>query len=148
MGNQYSEQYYIDKIDDLETEIEDTNDSLKQHRKAIKSLNSKLDLLSTAMDAIIQKTKQTEELTETLSQFKDFFESNPHLFRLESKYDEDYNTDDQSEDDYDEESKSGTEQESKTHKQPMRRCKVKPMPKRIQPKRAVKKAPQPKSPYR
>ena len=25
MGNQYSEQYYIDKIDELETEIEDTN---------------------------------------------------------------------------------------------------------------------------
>ena len=40
MGNQYSEQYYIDKIDDLETEIEDTNDNLKQHRKCIKALNS------------------------------------------------------------------------------------------------------------
>ncbi len=146
MGNQYSEQYYIDKIDELETEIEDTNDSLKQHRKCIKALNSKMDLLTTAMDAIIQKTKQTEELTETLSQFKDFFESNPHVFQLE-EYDENYNTDDQSEDDYDEESKSGTEQESKTRKQPMRRCKPK-TPQRIQPKRKVKKAAQPKSPYR
>ena len=130
----------------METEIEDTNDNLKQHRKAIKALNSKLDLLTTAMDSLIQKSKQTEELTETLSQFKDFFESNPHLFRLEEKYDEDYNTDDQSEDDGEDDDES--EQESKTRTQPMRRCKHKPMPKRVQPKRAVKKAPQPKSPYR
>ena len=146
MGNQYSEQYYIDKIDELETEIEDTNDSLKQHRKCIKSLNSKMDLLTTAMDAIIQKTKQTEELTETLSQFKEFFESNPHVFKLE-EYDVDYNTDDQSEDDYDEESKSGKEQKSKNRKQPMRKCKSK-TPGRIQPKRKVKKTTQPKSLYR
>jgi len=139
MGNQYSEQYYIDKIDDLETEIEDTNDNLKQHRKCIKTLNSKIDLLTTAMDAIIQKTKQTEELTETLSQFKEFFESNPHVFHLE-EYDMNYNTDDQSE----EEEK---EEESKTRKQPMRKCKPK-TPQRIQPKRKVKKATQPKSPYR
>jgi phage shock protein A len=139
MGNQYSEQYYIDKIDDLETEIEDTNDNLKEHRKCIKALNSKIDLLTTAMDAIIQKTKQTEELTETLSQFKEFFESNPHVFHLE-EYDTNYNTDDQSE----EEEK---EEESKTRKQPMRKCKPK-TPQRIQPKRKVKKATQPKSPYR
>lgn len=143
MGNQYSEQYYIDKIDELETDIEVANDSLKQHRKAIKALNSKLDLLTTAMDAIIQKSKQTEELTETLSQFKDFFESNPHVFQLE-EYDENYNTDDESEDD----SKSEPEREAKTRKQPMRKCKHKPKPKRIQPKRKVKKATQPKSPYR
>ena len=143
MGNQYSEQYYIDKIDELETEIEDTNDSLKQHRKAIKSLNSKLDLLTTAMDTIIQKTNQTEELTETLWHFKDFFESNQHVFQLE-EYDEDYNTDDKSEDD----SKSEPECEAKSRKQPMRKCKHKPKPKRIQPKRKVKKATQPKSPYR
>lgn len=146
MGNQYSEQYYIDKIDELETEIEDTNDSLKQHRKAIKSLNSKLDLLTIAMDAIIQKTKQSEELTETLSQFKDFFESNPHVFQLE-EYDENYNTDDESEDNTDDDLNTFTEHESKTRKQPTRKCKHRP-PKRIQPKRKVKKATQPKSPYR
>lgn len=139
MGNQYSEQYYIDKIDDLETEIEDTNDNLKQHRKCIKALNSKIDLLTTAMDAIIQKSKQTEELAETLSQFKEFFESNPHVFHLE-EYDTSYNTDDQSEEE--------KEEESKTRKQPMRRCKHKPMPERIQPKRGVKKASQSKSVYR
>ena len=146
MGNQYSEQYYIDKIDELETEIEDTNDSLKQHRKAIKSLNSKLDLLTIAMDAIIQKTKQSEELTETLLQFKDFFESNPHVFQLE-EYDENYNTDDESEDNTDDDLNTFTEHESKTRKQPTRKCKHRP-PKRIQPKRKVKKATQPKSPYR
>ena len=146
MGNQYSEQYYIDKIDELETEIEDTNDSLKQHRKAIKALNSKLDLLTIAMDAIIQKTKQSEELTETLLQFKDFFESNPHVFQLE-EYDENYNTDDESEDNTDDDLNTFTEHESKTRKQPTRKCKHRP-PKRIQPKRKVKKATQPKSPYR
>ena len=86
MGNQYSEQYYIDKINVKKTEIEDTNDSLKQHRKAIKA-QFKLDLLTTAMDAIIQKTNQTEQLTETLWHFKDFFESNQHIFQLE-EYDE------------------------------------------------------------
>lgn len=145
MGNQYSEQYYIDKIDDLETEIEDTNDNLKQHRKCIKALNLKIDLLTTAMDGIIQKSKQTDELTGTLFAFKEFFESNPHLFRLEEKYDENYNSDEQSEDDDEDDDES--EQESKTRKQPMRKCKPK-TPQRIQPKRKVKKATQPKSPYR
>lgn len=145
MGNQYSEQYYIDKIDDLETEIEDTNNSLKQHRKCIKTLNSKIDLLTIAMEGMIQKSKQTDELTDTLFAFKEFFESNPHLFRLEEKYDENYNSDEQSEEDEDD---NESEQESKTRKQPMRRCKHKPMPKRIQPKRKAKKATQPKSLYR
>lgn len=142
MGNQYSEQYYIDKIDDMETEIEDTNNNLKEHRKCIKALNSKIDILTMAMDVIIQKSKQTDELTETLSQFKDFFERNPHVYQLE-EYDENYNTDDKSGDENDD-----SKQESNPRMQPMRRCKYKPMPKRIQPKRKAKKATQPKSPYR
>jgi hypothetical protein len=141
MGNQYSEQYYIDKICELETEIEDTNANLKHHCKLINNLNSKIDVLTTATSSIIQKNKQAEELIESLSQFKDFFENNSHIFHPE-EYDEDYNTDDQSNSEDEE-----NEEESKTRNQLKRKCKVN-LPQRIQPKRQVKNAAQPKSIYR
>ena len=147
MGNQYSEQYYIDKIDELEREKEETEENFKKHRKAIKCLNSKIELLTTAMDAIIQKSKRVDELVDNLSVLKDFFESNPHIFHLE-EYDEDYNTDDEDDNTDDEINSDDENEEEKIRTQPKRKCKAKPCPKRIQPKRKSKKCNQPKSIYR
>ena len=143
MGNQYSEQYYIDKIVEMETSIEEKDNILKKQDKMIKALNSKMDLLTTAMSAIIQKNKQADELVESLSQFKEFFESNPHIYRLE-EYDEDFTLDD----DDDNNNENNEEKKApKNRKQPKRKCKVKQTPQRIQPKRAAKKATQPHFTY-
>lgn len=137
MGNQYSEQYYIEKISDLEDDIEKTRKELKSQTKVIKNLNSKLDLVTMAMDALIQKSKKSNELIDSLTQFKDFFESNTHIFNLE-EYDSDYN-----------ENETSSDEDSTTRrKQPTRKCKHKPGPVRIQPRRSVKKTNQPKSVYR
>ena len=52
-------------------------------------MNSKIELLTAALNSVIQKNKEADELVDNLSVLKDFFESNPHIFHLE-EYDEDY----------------------------------------------------------
>mgnify|MGYP001063718914 CR=1 FL=1 len=134
MGNQYSEQYYIDKISSLEEDIYGLDQTLQIHRKSIKIFNNKMDLMTEAISSVIQKNKELAELNDTLQQYKSFFEKNDHIFNIDSFKDED------SED-------SESEEESKeVRKQPIRKCKQ-ITPKRIQPKRKVKKATQPTSFY-